>query len=281
MAQVQPQRMSRLNTVINANSLHIPLLSNSVDLVLTSPPYPGATMWSLPGETIEDNIKRLTALNLGVLSEAARIVRKNGCIAWNIADIPYGDHGVIQNTSTVTHFAAQELGLKWRNHVVWDKGSSHLPPPTFMRRPCVIGLSHEHVYVWFKGGWVPREKKINLAKHDRRWAAFSVWKISPKRDDKHIAPFPYELARRCVELWSLPGELVVDPFSGSGTVGQVCRDTKRRFLGLELDEQYCIDSVFNIHKRAVTQSAAVLGPLFGGENDQETLWEDQQEPSED
>jgi DNA modification methylase len=245
------------------------LEDNSVDLVLTSPPYPGATMWSLPDESIQDNIERLTQLNLDVLRECARVVRENGCIAWNIADIPWGDHGVIQNTSTITHFAAQELGLKWRNHIIWDKGSSNLPPPAFMRRPAVCGLTHEHIYVWFKGDWVPREKTIDMPQDMKRWCAFSVWKISPKRDKDHIAPFPYELARRAIQLWSLPGETVLDPFSGSGTVLKVCADLEqigegRDAIGIDIDPKYANLSSFRSESKAPPNEGEWEGTMFEG-----------------
>jgi site-specific DNA-methyltransferase (adenine-specific) len=67
-----------------------------------------------------------------------------------------------------------------------------------------------------------------------------VWTIQPEhRDGNHPAPFPVELAGRCIRLSTWPGETVVDPFAGSGSTLIAARDLGRRAIGIERSEHYC------------------------------------------
>jgi site-specific DNA-methyltransferase (adenine-specific) len=73
------------------------------------------------------------------------------------------------------------------------------------------------------------------------WAALcsTVWQIPPAARDGHPAPFPVELARRCVRLSTWPDETVLDPFAGSGTTLVAARQLGRRAIGIEPSERYC------------------------------------------
>ncbi len=205
------------------------LPAESVDAVVTSPPYPGAAMWNSDSTVLQE-------LCEAALRESQRVTREGGVICWQVGDIPNGNHGVITTTTTTT-YAALELGLKLRGHIIWDKACSHLTPPCFMRRPIVGSLTHESVLVFYKGDWKPREKQSGL-QGDKKWMTTSVWRIAPCRDKDHPAPFPYELARRMVSLWSLEGDTILDPFMGSGTTGVACVQTGRSFIGIEIEPRY-------------------------------------------
>lgn len=139
------------------------LEKNSVDLILTSPPYPGAKMWSLENETIEEQTKRLTNLSLNCLKLCSEVVKENGVICWNVSDIARGNFGITITTSLTTVYAIRKLGLLLRGNIIWDKGISYITPPSFMRRPIIPNSCHEHILVFFKGDWKPREKKIKLS----------------------------------------------------------------------------------------------------------------------
>jgi site-specific DNA-methyltransferase (adenine-specific) len=73
------------------------------------------------------------------------------------------------------------------------------------------------------------------------WPALcsTVWQITPARRDGHPAPFPIELARRCIRLSTWPGETVFDPFAGSGTTLLAARQLGRRAIGVEASAGYC------------------------------------------
>jgi site-specific DNA-methyltransferase (adenine-specific) len=73
------------------------------------------------------------------------------------------------------------------------------------------------------------------------WAELcsTVWRLRPARRDGHPAPFPVELARRCIRLSTWPGEAVLDPFAGAGTTLLAARQLGRRAVGVEASERYC------------------------------------------
>jgi site-specific DNA-methyltransferase (adenine-specific) len=73
------------------------------------------------------------------------------------------------------------------------------------------------------------------------WPALcsTVWQIAPARRDGHPAPFPIELARRCIRLSTWPGETIFDPFAGSGTTVLAARQLGRRAIGIEASAAYC------------------------------------------
>jgi site-specific DNA-methyltransferase (adenine-specific) len=211
----------------------LPALSAVADLVFSSPPYPGAKMWQL-----DDT--ELFRLNEAAIRASVDRLRDGGVLAWQVADVPSGDHGVMQTTTT-TQLLVQDLGLKWRTHIIWDKGITNpLPAPVFMRRPAVLHLTHEHVLVFHKGGWTPREKTWRKGLRGD-WRLKSVWTIAPEsaKASGHKAPFPIKLANRVLDLFSLEADLILDPFMGSGTTLVAAKNLGRRAIGIEIEERYC------------------------------------------
>lgn len=67
----------------------------------------------------------------------------------------------------------------------------------------------------------------------------NVWTIRPESRDEHPAPFPEELARRCIRLSTWPGEVVFDPFMGEGTTLRAAKNLGRRAIGCDVSERYC------------------------------------------
>jgi site-specific DNA-methyltransferase (adenine-specific) len=73
----------------------------------------------------------------------------------------------------------------------------------------------------------------------------TVWNLAPaaRQRDGHPAPFPLELARRCIRLSTWPGEVVLDPFAGTGTTLLAARQLGRRAIGIERSEAYCLAAI--------------------------------------
>ena len=67
----------------------------------------------------------------------------------------------------------------------------------------------------------------------------NAWEYSANSNDGHPAQMPYDLARDHVATWSNPGDLVLDPFSGSGTTAKAAKTLGRQFIGLEVNPEYC------------------------------------------
>lgn len=73
------------------------------------------------------------------------------------------------------------------------------------------------------------------------WNRCTIWELRPESQARrigHIAPFPVELAIRVLTLWSLPGDFVLDPFMGSGTVIVAAEQLKRKAIGIEIEPRY-------------------------------------------
>lgn len=97
----------------------------------------------------------------------------------------------------------------------------------------------ENLYIF----WKPGEYEINrdrlTSEEWKEWGHRQIWKIpSVRANDVHPAMFPVELARRVIRLYTDPGEIVLDPFIGSGTTAVAAVETGRHFIGFELLEKY-------------------------------------------
>jgi site-specific DNA-methyltransferase (adenine-specific) len=99
------------------------------------------------------------------------------------------------------------------------------------------------VLVACKDGWdrTPPPDRADWRDGIGDWQSLcsTVWHLPPARRDGHPAPFPVELARRCIRLSTWPGETVFDPFAGSGTTLLAARQLGRRAVGIERCERYC------------------------------------------
>lgn len=110
---------------------------------------------------------------------------------------------------------------------------------------------------------------------DDEWAQFQEWKSQHSRDQKsvwgiatqpyagaHYATFPTEIPRRAILAGSRPGDVVLDPFCGSGTTGQVCRELGRRFVGLDLSMKYLLENALPRAERKTAAHVVDKLPLF-------------------
>jgi len=231
-----------LDTIVHADAVDFcnSLPSASVDLMFTSPPYLGVKFWADRGLSGEDICS--TIINL--CCALADKIKPGGYVVWNIGDIPGGNDGL---NSLLWHV---EEAMLWdnftlRGHVIWAKGvTGPLPPPCFMRRPCIPHLTHEDILIFVKGDWKAREPKITLEPEEKQWLANSVWSIPAamstnikdgRAKRKLTMPFPVALAERVVRLFSLPGDVVLDPFMGCGTTAVAAKWYGRHYIGCDID----------------------------------------------
>ena len=94
----------------------------------------------------------------------------------------------------------------------------------------------EHVYIFWRPGVTEYDRDRLTPDEWSQWGSRGVWKIpSVRRNGRHEAEFPEELARRVIQLFSPPGGVVVDAFVGSGTTTAVAKQMGRRWIGIEID----------------------------------------------
>lgn len=137
-------------------------------------------------------------------------------------------------------FALMEMDYHILNEIIWLKPNA---PPNMGCR--CFTASHETLV------WAKKDKKAkhtfnykDMKLYNNNLQMRSVWEIptTPKREKlhgQHPTQKPYELLKRCILASTVQGDLVLDPFCGSGTTGLAALEHGRRFIGIELDSNYC------------------------------------------
>lgn len=240
----------------------------SIDLIVTSPPYPMIEIWDDSFSSQNEEIK--TALNLcdgisafnlmhsvlnGVWTECDRVLKENGFICINIGDATRtlrNDFQLYSNhTKVVTFF--QDLGYSILPDIHWRKQSN--APNKFMGSGmypagAYVTYEHEYILVFRKGG---KRVFTGTAKELRQksayfWEERNIWFsdlwdikgvpqtiVSSNVSRKRNASFPFEIPYRLVNMYSVEGDTVLDPFTGLGTTNLACIASQRNSIGIELD----------------------------------------------
>ena len=239
------------------------ILENSVDLVVTSPPY-----WNIRDYGYDDQIGYKQSYD-DYIADMKRVFE--GCYAlmkderWlaiNIGTV-VGNDGMKFVAGDFVRIC-EEIGFTFRKDIIWNKprgqtkwqrGGTQWTTNPFPRH-FNTNINHEFILLFTKGE-VPRRGRpeadalteaefgdyVDYERPYLRALAYSVWDItpvnSPRLDEKHAAPFPAELPRRVIELFTYPNEVVLDPFAGAGTALRVAKSLHRCFVGVEMSEEYC------------------------------------------
>jgi len=227
---------------------------NSVALVVTSPPYFAGKAYE---EALGQNEIPATYLEyLGMLhdvfAECVRKLEPGGRLAVNVANLgrkPY------RSLSADVIDILQDLGLLLRGEVIWVKSrgaAGSCAWGSFQRptNPVIRDLS-ERVIIASKGRFdralTQRQRgqrglpsEVSIFRDEFMEATTDVWEIAPERATRvnHPAPFPVELPERLIHLYTYRGDLVLDPFMGSGTTAVAAVATGRHFAGYDTDPEY-------------------------------------------
>lgn len=234
--------------------------NNSIDLTITSPPY--------------DNLRDYNSIIdfEGIAKELYRITKNGGIVVWIVGD-SYDKKGSETLTSFKQALFFKEIGFNIHDTMIYQKNSYPFPPRNRYYQ------QFEYMFVLSKG----KPKTYNLLKQETKWrkdtnvrstyrkkdgsmqtmkyetgkenrTLDNVWVINTgymktTRDKyayKHPAMFPEELCERHILSWSNENDIILDCFMGSGTTGKMALLNNRRFIGIELNEEY-----FNIAKQRI------------------------------
>jgi len=257
------EKLFNVNVIIEGRAEEvIPTFpENSVDLIVTSPPYYGAKMWrslwvnmgfrkSKSDIESEAEFEKVSNWLSDIWGKCFRILKPAGHLVINTTDVPSGSTGLRWNSGRAI-IDCEKIGFFWREYIIWDKvGKVHLSPGGSAPRPCGILICYntEYLLVFQKPGQrdysdLPKEiiEKSKLTYKECRWMDTNIWRILPARGQKrtsHIAPFPEDIPYRLIKLYSYIDDIVLDPFVGSGTTCVVAKELKRKYIGIDNNKEY-------------------------------------------
>ena len=232
------------NKIINGDSLDVlkKIPDNAIDLVFTSPPYNfGLDYKNTQDEHYwDDYFKKL----FKIFDEAIRVLKWGGRIIINIQPL-FSDyipsHHIISN-----YFISQKL--IWKGEILWEKnnynckytawGSWKSPSSPYLK------YTWEFLEIFSKGDLKKIGEKSNIDITDAEFKEWvnAKWNIAPERDMKkfgHPAMFPEKLAERALKLFSFKNDVILDPFNGVGTTTLIAKKLNRRYLGIDISQEYC------------------------------------------
>jgi site-specific DNA-methyltransferase (adenine-specific) len=217
----------------------------SVALVVTSPPYFAGKAYEealgqghIPGDYVE-----FLQLLEDVFAECVRTLEPGGRIAVNVANL--GRKPFRNLAADVTTILQDRLRLLLRGEVVWQKakgagGSCAWGSFRSPANPSLRDVS-ERVVIASKGRFDRvRKGTATIAADEFMDATLDVWDLPSESALRvgHPAPFPVELPQRFIELYTWEGDLVLDPFMGSGSTAVAARRAGRHFVGYDTDGEY-------------------------------------------
>ncbi len=228
--------------------------SNSVALVVTSPPYFAGKEYehSVGRNGVPGSYFEYLALLHDVFAECKRVLEPGGRIAVNVANL--GRRPYRSLAGDVTQIL-QDLGLLLRGEVIWWKGRAaggSCAWGTFQRpsNPVLRDVTERVVIASkarFDRALKPDQRlgrglpsTATISRDEFLEATTDLWEIPPESATRvgHPAPFPVELPTRLIELYTYEDDVVLDPFMGSGTTAVAAVRTDRRFIGFDTDQSY-------------------------------------------
>lgn len=233
--------MIQVNSIYNENCLDTmkKMDDESIHMVVTSPPYDNLRSYN--GYTFDfESISR----------ELSRVIRQNGVIVWVVGDAV--TKGSESGTSFRQALFFTSLGLNLHDTMIYEKNSSSFPARKNSNRYTQI---FEYMFVFSKGS--PKKGRL-ICDKPNKWAGHkdfsgklknpvpdfsprnNIWKYTTSFNGvKHPAPFPEQLAIDHILSWSDEGDVVYDPFMGSGTTAKAAILTGRQYIGSEISKEYC------------------------------------------
>ncbi len=249
------------NTVINASSdKYLKKLPNeSIDMVITSPPYDDLRDY-------EGKIKWDHSVFRKIARELFRVTKKGGVIVWVVGDKTENGNKTLTSFKQALYF--QEIGFQMYDVIIYEKAGSGPPHPNryfnsyeFMfvlskGKPKTVNLLRDKENKWAGystyGDVTRREKDGSLTKKGKKTVGelgirTNIWKYANGKGystkDKiayeHPAIFPEKLVKDHILSWSNPGDLILDPFAGSGTTGKMAQMLGRDWILIDAVDDYC------------------------------------------
>lgn len=261
--QGNPNNMDWVIFNQNNHNMEVELESESVDLIITSPPYDQMREYH-QDESDDETLWNWENFKISA-EQCYKVLKDGGIIAWVVND-QYIKGGRTGSSMRQALFFMDVLGLKLHDHIIWEKPSFSMPSSNRNHQVW------ENVFVFKKESAkhtfnpildrivssknlgqsttrlsdgsmkkTSQNKQNNIGKKSGR---FNVWKIKTSNNElpckkiPHPATFSYQLAQDLIYSYSNEGDVVLDPFMGYGTSAIAAASLNRRFIGFELSQEY-------------------------------------------
>lgn len=237
---------------------------NSIDLIVTSPPYDNLRKYNGAGDNWTHSKFQCIAKNL------ARVLKPGGVIVWVVNDKT--EKGSKSGTSFRQALYFMEIGLNLNDTMIWRKTN----PMPQVKQPRYSSC-FEYMFVFSKGtpktfNPIMRECKLGGKLYDstaknmdgesgrhkltynvnKEMVDYNIWDIAVAQNKtSHPAVYPIEIPLKHIQSWSNEGDVVLDPFMGSGTTGLAALELNRKFIGIELNEEY-----FELSKQRILEKSS-------------------------
>ena len=223
--------------LFNQSSESMPIPDASVALAFTSPPYNVGKDYD--GDMSLDQYLELIGR---VGAEMYRVLKPGGRYVINVANLGRKPYIPLHAHDYQVH---ERLGFLPMGEIIWQKGRGASGSYAWgswrsARSPRLRDL-HEYLLVFSKQAYSrPDKGESDISADEFMESTLSVWQVQPEsaRRVGHPAPFPVELARRVIKLYSYVGDVVLDPFMGSGTTCLAALQTGRRYIGFDISPEY-------------------------------------------
>ena len=260
-----------VHQLINTDSCDLSFIKDgSIDLIVTSPPYPMISMWDElfinEDQSIRDDLekgdglaafdKMHTVLNK-IWSECNRVLKDNGFVCINTGDATRSAGGIFQlfpNHVKITNYFLSH-GYLCLPDIIWRKPSNS--PTKFMGSGmypagAYVTYEHEHILIFKKNTHgckrvFSQDEKQKRARSAYFWEERNLWfsdlwtingtsqQIQGFAGRKRNASFPFEIPYRLINMYSIEGDTVLDPFCGLGTTNLACIVSGRNSIGVDKD----------------------------------------------
>ena len=235
-------RRTVANRIYQADSRRLDMIEDGVvDLVICSPPYNVGKNYRNHNDALP--LEEYLALLRDVWTECKRVMRPGARICVNVAGVDRQPYLPLQSYITQQLI---ELGFLMRGEIIWDKAASVGVSTAWgsWRSPANPTLRdvHEFILVFCKDQFRLEQAKgeTDLTSEEFTALTRSIWTFPTESARKvgHPAPFPIELPRRLIKLYSWKGALVLDPFCGSGSTCVAAAQLGRLWIGVDTDPTY-------------------------------------------
>jgi len=252
--------------IINDDFLTTKLIEKgSIDLIVTSPPYNVDIHYN----SFEDNIPYSKYLEFTKkwLSKALLLTKSDGRMCLNLPlDKSKGRKGAgFQSVYADIVNIANRVGWKYFSTIIWNEGniSRRTAWGSWLsaKAPYVIAPV-EVIVIFYKERWSKFKKgESDITKREFMQWTNGLWSFSGESKKKvgHPAPFPIELPKRCIKLFSYVDDVVLDPFLGSASTLIACALLNRRGIGVEIDKNYCLLAQNRLIKEAKINQRKLWG----------------------